>query len=130
MSAGGERKPDDPEHQTPPNPESGSSRQRQAKEEPSHRSSAAAGETDASSGDTEGLPPGQPLPPGAEMLRRARGSSIDSFSDEAADLSLLTAEHFQRDTPIQRLDQQIKIIAVLYDARTGKRLWGAAYNRK
>ena len=30
------------------------------------------------------------------MLRRASGSSIDSFSDEAADLSLLTAEHFQR----------------------------------
>jgi hypothetical protein len=43
MSAGGERKPDDPENQTPPNPESrlprrseaeeGSSRQSEAKEE-------------------------------------------------------------------------------------------------
>ena len=96
MSAGGERKPDDPEHQTPPNPKSGSSPESQANEEPSHRSPGAARETDASSGDTEGLPPGQPLPPGAEMLRRASGSSIDSFSDEAADLSLLTAEHFQR----------------------------------
>jgi hypothetical protein len=67
MSAGGERKPDDPENQTPPNPESrlprrseaeeGSSRQSEAKEEPSHRSPAAEGDADASSGDTEGLPP-------------------------------------------------------------------------
>jgi hypothetical protein len=94
MSAGGERKPADPEHQTPPNPKSGSSPESQANEEPSHRSPGAAPETDASSGDTEGLPLGQPLPPGAEMPRRASGSSIDSFSDEAADLSLLTAEHF------------------------------------
>lgn len=96
MSAGGERKPDDPEDQTPPNLESGSS----------HRSPAAAGEADlsrrnesevdSSSGATQGLPPDQPLPPGAEMLRRASGSSMDSFSDEAADLSLLVAEHFQR----------------------------------
>ena len=83
MSAGGERKPDDPEYQTPPNPESGSSRQSEAEE-------------DASSGDTEGLPPDQPLPAAAEMLRRASGSSIDSFSDDVADLGLLTAEHFQR----------------------------------
>jgi hypothetical protein len=82
MSAGGERKPDDPEDQTPPNPESGSSR----------RSEAAA---DSASGATEGLPPNQPLPQGAEMLRQASGSSMDSFSDEAADLSLLVAEHFQ-----------------------------------
>jgi TolB-like protein/Tfp pilus assembly protein PilF len=96
MSDGGERKPDDPEDQTPPNPESGSS----------HRSPAAAGEADLSrrreaeadsaSGATEGLPPNQPLPPGAEMLRQASGSSMDSFSDDAADLSLLVAEHFQR----------------------------------
>jgi tetratricopeptide (TPR) repeat protein len=34
------------------------------------------------------------------------------------------------ESSVQRLDQQIKIIAVLYDARTGKRLWGAAYNRE
>src|ERR1700747_3366496 len=96
MSAGGERKPDDPEDQTPPNLESGSS----------HRSPAAAGEADLSrrneaeadsaSDATQGLPPDQPLPPGAEMLRRASGSSMDSFSDDAADLSLLVAEHFQR----------------------------------
>jgi TolB-like protein len=83
MSGGGESKPDD---QTPPNPESGSS----------HRNPAAAREADSESGATQGLPPGQPLPPAAEMLRRASGSSIDSFSDEAADLSLLVAEHFQR----------------------------------
>jgi hypothetical protein len=34
------------------------------------------------------------------------------------------------ESSVQRLDQQIKIIAVLYDARTGQRLWGAAYNRE
>jgi TolB-like protein/thioredoxin-like negative regulator of GroEL len=93
MSAGGERKPDDPEHQTPPNPESGSPRRGEAQEGSSRQSESKEG---ASSGDTEGLPPDQPLPAGAEMLRRASGSSIDSFSDEAADLGLLTAEHFQR----------------------------------
>src|SRR6201986_3746038 len=86
MSAGGERKPDDPEDQTPLKPESGSS----------HRNPAAAREADSESGATQGLPPGQPLPPAAEMLRRASGTWIDSFSDEAADLSLLVAEHFQR----------------------------------
>jgi TolB-like protein/lipopolysaccharide biosynthesis regulator YciM len=93
MSAGGERKPDDPEHQTPPNPESGLPRPSEAEEGSSRQSEA---KEDASSGDTEGLPPDQPLPAVAEMLRRASGSSIDSFSDEAADLGLLTAEHFQR----------------------------------
>jgi serine/threonine protein kinase len=109
MSAGSERKPDDPENQTPPNPESGSSRQSEAQEESSSpnpdtagkeglscRSPAAAGEADSASGATEGLPPRQPLPPGAEMLRQASGSSMDSFSDEASDLSLLVAERFQR----------------------------------
>jgi serine/threonine protein kinase/tetratricopeptide (TPR) repeat protein len=110
MSAGGERKPDDLENQTPPNLESGSSRQSEAKYEVtrpgtaragepdlSRRSPAAAGEAEAdTSGATEGLPPNRPLPPGAEMLRQASGSSMDSFSDEAADLSLLVAEHFQR----------------------------------
>src|SRR5215469_5427745 len=93
MSAESERKPDDPENQTPPNPESGSSRQSEAREE-SSRPTPAAG--DSASGATEGLPPHPPLPPGAEMLRQATGSSMDSFSDEAADLSLLVAEHFQR----------------------------------
>jgi len=92
MSAGGERKPDDPENQTPLNPESGLSRRSEAEEGSSHRSPAAEGDADASSGDSEGLPPDQPLPAAAEMLRRASGSSVDSFSDEAADLSLLTAE--------------------------------------
>jgi TolB-like protein/lipopolysaccharide biosynthesis regulator YciM len=93
MSAGGERKPDDPEHQTPPTPESGLPRPSEAEEGSSRQSEA---KEDASSGDTEGLPPDQPLPAAAEMLRRASGSSIDSFSDEAADLGLLTAQHFQR----------------------------------
>ena len=94
MSVGGERKPDDPENQTPPNPESGSSRRSPAGEPGQSPRSGA--EADASSGDTEGLPPDQPLPAAAEMLRRASGSSADSFSDEAANLSLLTAEQFQR----------------------------------
>jgi TolB-like protein len=71
MNAGNERKPNLPENQTPPTSES-------------------------ASGDTEGLPPGQPLPSAAEMLRRASGSSIDSFADESADLGLLTAEQVQR----------------------------------
>jgi TolB-like protein len=103
MSAGGERKPDEPENQRPPNPESGlprhseaeegSSRQSEAKED---SASADYGVTGDASGATEVLPPGQSLPPAAEMLRRASGSSVDSFSDEVADLSLLVAEHFQR----------------------------------
>ncbi|MBV9876934.1 MAG: protein kinase [Verrucomicrobia bacterium] len=96
MSAGGERKPDDPEDQTPPNPESGSSHRSEAKAEPSRPMPEAAAGSESASGATEGLPPNQPLPPGAEMLRRASGSSLDSFSDEASDLSLLVAEHFQR----------------------------------
>jgi len=69
MNAGGEGNPKSPENQTPQSPEPGA---------------------------TEGLPPDQPLPPAAEMLRRASGSSIDSFSGEGADLSLLVAEQFQR----------------------------------
>jgi hypothetical protein len=68
MNAGGEGNPKSPENQTPQSPEPGA---------------------------TEGLPPDQPLPPAAEMLRRASGSSIDSFSGEGADLSLLVAEQFQ-----------------------------------
>jgi TolB-like protein/Tfp pilus assembly protein PilF len=97
MSAGNERKPDDPENQTPLNPESGWSRQSPAGEpDSSRRSPAPAGEADLSSGDTEGLPPDQPLPSAAELLRRASGSSVDSFSGEGQDLSLLVAEQFQR----------------------------------
>jgi TolB-like protein/Tfp pilus assembly protein PilF len=34
------------------------------------------------------------------------------------------------ESSIQRLNDQIKIIAVLYDTKNGKRLWGAAYNRE
>jgi TolB-like protein len=67
MNAGGEGTPRSPENQAPQSPEPGA---------------------------TEGLPPDQPLPPAAEMLRRASGSSIDSFSGETADL--LVAEQFQR----------------------------------
>ena len=48
MSGGGERKPDDPEDQTPPNPESGSSHQSEEKGEPSRPIPAAAGEVDLS----------------------------------------------------------------------------------
>ena len=96
MSAGNERKPDDPESQTPPNPESGSSHQSPAAKGEAGAASADYGATGSASGATEGLSPDQPLPPAAEMLRRASGSSIDSFSDEAADLSLLVAEQFQR----------------------------------
>jgi hypothetical protein len=59
-------------------------------------------EPESSSGATEGLPPDRQvdLPTSAEMLRQASGSSIDSFAGEGADLSLLIAEQFQRDTPI------------------------------
>ena len=34
------------------------------------------------------------------------------------------------ESSIQRLNDQIKIIAVLYDAKSSKRIWGAAYNRE
>ena len=68
MSAGGERKPDDPENQTPPNPESGSSRQSEAQEDSSRQSEAKAESSrptpaagDSASGATEGLPPRQPV---------------------------------------------------------------------
>jgi TolB-like protein len=81
MNAGGEGNPKSPENQTPQSPEPGASR-------PS--------ESESAPGATQGLPPDQPLPPGADMLRRASGSSIDSFSGEGADLSLLVAEQFQR----------------------------------
>ena len=97
MNAGNERKPDDPENQTPPTNESRESRPSPAAAgEPdlSRRSPAAA--TSSPAGDTQGLPPDQPLSPAVEMLRRASGSSVDSFSSEGADLSLLVAEQFQR----------------------------------
>jgi hypothetical protein len=83
MNAGGDGKPDSPEKPTPQSPESGLSGRSEAK-------------ADSASGATEGLPPDKPLPPGAEMLRRASGSSIDSFSGEGGDLNLLVAEQFQR----------------------------------
>jgi serine/threonine protein kinase/tetratricopeptide (TPR) repeat protein len=93
MNAGDEAKPDEPKNQTPPKPEPGLSRRSEVKEDPPRH-----GPTDPSSasGATQGLPPDQPLPPAAELLRLASGSSIDSFSDEGADLGLLTAEQFQR----------------------------------
>src|SRR5690348_6168673 len=55
-------------------------------------------EPESGSAATEGLPPDRQvdLPPSAEMLRQASGSSIDSFAGEGADLSLLIAEQFQR----------------------------------
>jgi TolB-like protein len=34
------------------------------------------------------------------------------------------------ESSIQRLNDQVKIIAVLYGAKTGRRIWGAAYNRE
>src|SRR5260370_38957312 len=34
------------------------------------------------------------------------------------------------ESSIQRLNDQVKIIAVLYDAKSAKRIWGAAYNRE
>jgi TolB-like protein/tRNA A-37 threonylcarbamoyl transferase component Bud32 len=76
MNADGEGNLGFPEDQTPPR----------------------APETHTSSGATEGLPhdQGPKLPLPAEMLRRASGSSIDSFSGEPTDLSLLVAEQFQR----------------------------------
>ena len=83
MNAGGDGKPDPSENQTQQPPEAGSA-------------AADYGATESASGATQGLPPDQPLPPGAEMLRRASGSSIDSFSGEGSDLSLLIAEQFQR----------------------------------
>ena len=81
MNAGGDGTPDTPEK---PNPQPTDANQ-------AHGSAGA-----SASGATEGLPPDPPLPPGAEMLRQASGSSIDSFSGEGGDLSLLIAEQFQR----------------------------------
>jgi serine/threonine protein kinase/tetratricopeptide (TPR) repeat protein len=107
MNAGGDGKPDSPEKPTPQPPESGLSGRSEAKSEPVAPQSAEAEPVapksgvsrmaaDSASGATEGLPPDKPLPPGAEMLRRASGSSIDSFSGEGGDLNLLVAEQFQR----------------------------------
>jgi|GEM_PF-1998205 serine/threonine protein kinase/tetratricopeptide (TPR) repeat protein len=85
MNAGDEPKPDDSENQTPPTNESGPSR-------------GSEGATGSASEATQGLPARQEgnLPPAVEMLRRASGSSIDSFSDDAADFDLLVAEQVQR----------------------------------
>ncbi len=99
MNAGDEPEPDEPKNQPPPKPEPGLSRRSPAdagEADLSPGGPANAGEASSASGATQGLPPDQPLPPGAEMLRRASGSSLDSFSDEGSDLSLLTAEQFQR----------------------------------
>jgi hypothetical protein len=97
MNAAGDGKPDSPENSTPPPRESGLSPRSEAEAEPvAPKSGVSRMEADSASSATEGLPPNQPLPPGAEMLRRASGSSADSFSSEAADFSLLVAEQFQR----------------------------------
>jgi serine/threonine protein kinase/Tfp pilus assembly protein PilF len=117
MNAGGEGNPKSPENQTPQSPEPGASHRSEGESEPVAPQSAEAepvapksgvsrmeadlsrrseAKADSASGATQGLPPDQPLPPAAEMLRRASGSSIDSFSGEGADLSLLVAEQFQR----------------------------------
>jgi serine/threonine protein kinase/tetratricopeptide (TPR) repeat protein len=96
MNAGIEPKPDDPKNQTPPKLEPGLSLHSPVDAGEADLSRHSEAEADSASGATQGLPPDQPLPPGAEMLRRATGSSLDSFSDEGSDLSLLTAEQFQR----------------------------------
>jgi TolB-like protein/Flp pilus assembly protein TadD len=107
MNAGGDGKPDSPEKPTPQPPEASQSSGSEAESEPvapksgvsrieSDSASADYGATGSASGATEGLPPDKPLSPGAEMLRRASGSSIDSFSGEGGDLNLLVAEQFQR----------------------------------
>jgi eukaryotic-like serine/threonine-protein kinase len=96
MNAGDEQKPDEPKNQTPAKPALGLSRASPAAAAESGSASADYGATGSASGATEGLPPDRPLQAAAEMLRRASGSSVDSFSDEGADLSLLTAEKFQR----------------------------------
>jgi len=107
MNAGGEGTPQSPENQTPQSPEPIQSSRSEVDSEPvapksgvsrmeADSASADYGATGSASGATEGLPPDQPLPPGAEMLRRASGSSIDSFSGEGGDLNLLVAEQFQR----------------------------------
>jgi hypothetical protein len=95
MSASGEGNPECPENQNPPEPpESGLSRSSEAE---ARSASASHGATGSASDATEGLPVQKlaDLPPAAEMLRRASGSSVDSFSEEPADLSLLVAEQFQ-----------------------------------
>ncbi len=107
MNAGGDGKPDSPEKPTPQSPEASQSSRSEAESEPvapksdvsrmeADSASADYGATGSASGATEGLPPDKRLPPGAEMLRRASGSSIDSFSGEGGDLNLLVAEEFQR----------------------------------
>src|SRR5260221_13129486 len=107
MNAGGDGKPDSPEKPTPQSPEASQSSRSEAESEPvapksdvsrmeADSASADYGATGSASGATEGLPLDKRLPPGAEMLRRASGSSIDSFSGEGGDLNLLVAEEFQR----------------------------------
>jgi Protein kinase domain len=107
MNAGGDGKPDSPEKPTRQSLEASLSSRSEAKSElgapksgvsriEADSASADYGATGSASGATEGLPPDKPLPPGAEMLRRASGSSVDSFSGEGGDLNLLVAEQFQR----------------------------------
>jgi serine/threonine protein kinase/Flp pilus assembly protein TadD len=107
MNAVGDGKPDSPEKPTRQSPEASQSSRSEAESEPvapksdvsrmeADSASADYGAIGSASGATEGLPPDKPLPPGAEMLRRASGSSIDSFSGEGGDLNLLVAEEFQR----------------------------------
>src|SRR5260370_9084199 len=87
MNAGGDGDADAPATPTPQPGESGPARRSEAEAD---SASADYGATGSAAGADEGLPPG------AEMLRRASGSSIDSFSGEGGDLNLLVAEQFQR----------------------------------
>src|SRR5260370_1823334 len=86
MNAGGDGDADAPATPTPQPGESGPSRRSEAEAD---SASADYGATGSASGATEGLPPG------AEMLRRASGRSIDSFSGEGGDLNLVVAAQFQ-----------------------------------
>jgi TolB-like protein len=70
-------------------------------------------------------------------LRVISRDSILHYKDVPADrhksLSVIGSELNVRcilDSSVQRVENRVKIVAILYEARTGQRLWGASYDRE
>jgi serine/threonine protein kinase/tetratricopeptide (TPR) repeat protein len=54
---------------------------------------------------------------------RATGKTLDEIADELQVATIL-------ESSVQRLENRVKIVSILYEARTGERLWGASYDRE
>ena len=70
-------------------------------------------------------------------LRVISRDSVLHYKDVPADrhksLTVIGSELNVRcilDSSVQRVENRVKIVAVLYEARTGQRLWGASYDRE